>query len=52
MIDIRNIGYSYPGSRKEVFTNFSLNIKGNSIYGLLVNNGTGKSTLLYLISGM
>lgn len=52
MIDIRNIGYSYPGGRQEVFNNFSLSIKGNSIYGLLGKNGTGKSTLLYLISGM
>lgn len=52
MINIRNISYKYAGSRNNVFENFSLTIKGNSIYGLLGKNGTGKSTLLYLISGM
>lgn len=52
MIDIRNISYKYAGSKHYVFDNFSLAIKENSIYGLLGKNGTGKSTLLYLISGM
>ena len=35
-----------------MFTDFSLNIEGNKIYGLLGKNGTGKSTLLYLMSGL
>lgn len=52
MIDIKNICYSYPGSKREIFKNFSLSMKSDCIYGLLGKNGTGKSTLLYLISGM
>ena len=52
MIQVENISFSYPGSKHQVFTDFSLNIEGNKIYGLLGKNGTGKSTLLYLMSGL
>lgn len=52
MIDIKDLNYSYPGTRRKVFSDFNLNIEGNKIYGLLGKNGTGKSTLLYLISGL
>lgn len=52
MIDIRNLNYSYPGTKRNVFTDFSLGIEGGHVYGLLGKNGTGKSTLLYLISGL
>lgn len=51
MLEIQNISYGY---RKgfNVFDNFSLDIKEGGIYGLLGKNGTGKSTLLYLIMGL
>ncbi|MBQ8096294.1 MAG: ABC transporter ATP-binding protein [Prevotella sp.] len=52
MIDIKNITYSYPGQKQPVFSDFSLQLPENRIYGLLGKNGTGKSTLLYLISGL
>ena len=52
MIQVENISFSYPGSKHQVFTDFSLNIEGNKIYGLLGKNGTGKSTLPYLMSGL
>ena len=52
MIQIKDINFRYPGSKNQVFKDFSLNLKENNIYGLLGKNGTGKSTLLYLISGM
>ncbi len=52
MIDVRNLNYSYPGMKQKVFTDFSLAIEGGRVYGLLGKNGTGKSTLLYLISGL
>lgn len=35
-----------------MFTDFSLRLEQNKVYGLLGKNGTGKSTLLYLISGL
>lgn len=52
MIDIQNINFKYAGSKEEIFSNFSLQLNENNIYGLLGKNGTGKSTLLYLISGL
>ena len=52
MIEITNLGYHYPGSGHRVFNDFDLTIEGNHIYGLLGKNGTGKSTLLYLINGL
>ena len=52
MIQIQDINFRYPGSKHLVFRNFSLTLKENNIYGLLGKNGTGKSTLLYLISGL
>ncbi len=52
MITVKKLTYTYQGSRKRVFDNFSLTLNGNGIYGLLGKNGTGKSTLLYLISGL
>lgn len=52
MIQIKDIDFRYPGSKHLVFSDFSLELKENNIYGLLGKNGTGKSTLLYLISGL
>lgn len=52
MIQIENISFNYAGSTEKVFNDFSLQLKENNIYGLLGKNGTGKSTLLYLISGL
>lgn len=52
MITVNHLTYSYQGSSKKVFDDFSLTLQGNGIYGLLGKNGTGKSTLLYLISGL
>lgn len=52
MIEVSNIQFSYAGSKHRIFDNFSLTLKENNIYGLLGKNGTGKSTLLYLLSGL
>ena len=52
MIDINNISFAYPGQKEKVFDHFSLHLSANNIYGLLGKNGTGKSTLLYLIAGL
>ena len=52
MIQIKDIDFRYPSSKHLVFRDFSLELKENNIYGLLGKNGTGKSTLLYLISGL
>ena len=52
MIEIKDLSYSYKRSGHKVFEDFSLSLQENRIYGLLGKNGTGKSTLLYLISGL
>ena len=52
MIEVNNISFKYAGQKDLVFDNFSLRLEENNIYGLLGKNGTGKSTLLYLIAGL
>ena len=52
MIRIENLKYKYQGAGRYVFDGLNLAFEENNIYGLLGKNGTGKSTLLYLISGL
>ncbi|MBR1409750.1 MAG: ATP-binding cassette domain-containing protein [Prevotella sp.] len=52
MIEVNNISFKYAGGKSLVFDDFSLELKQDNIYGLLGKNGTGKSTLLYLIAGL
>jgi ABC-2 type transport system ATP-binding protein len=52
MITVNNLCFQYPGQKEKVFDDFNLQVEGSRIYGLLGKNGTGKSTLLYLISGL
>ena len=52
MIEVNNISFRYPGTKHNMFSNFNMSLEANNIYGLLGKNGTGKSTLLYLISGL
>ncbi|MCH5312703.1 MAG: ATP-binding cassette domain-containing protein, partial [Prevotella sp.] len=52
MINVENISYKYRGQESLVFDGFSIQLEENRIYGLLGKNGTGKSTLLYLLSGL
>ena len=52
MIEVNNISFKYAGGKHLVFDDFSLRLEENNIYGLLGKNGTGKSTLLYLIAGL
>lgn len=65
MIRIENINFDYTAGHtmrkiqsmagktgQPVFLDFSLSLRGNAIYGLLGKNGTGKSTLLYMLSGL
>ena len=52
MIEVNNISFKYAGQSSLVFDDFSLRLEANNIYGLLGKNGTGKSTLLYLVAGL
>ena len=51
MISIKNVRFGY-NSRQVVLDDFSLEFTQGGIYGLLGKNGTGKSTLLYLMVGL
>ncbi len=51
MLEIKNLTFAYRGT-KDVISDLSLEFKEGGIYGLLGKNGTGKSTLLYLIMGL
>lgn len=51
MINIKNVTFGYNKNFK-VLDDFSLDFEAGGVYGLLGKNGTGKSTLLYLITGL
>lgn len=50
MVEINNLTFYYR-ERKPIFENVSFEMK-NGIYGLLGENGVGKTTLLRIISGL
>ena len=52
MIEVKNLSFSYGKRKQSVFNDFSLTLDKGSVYGLLGKNGTGKSTLLYLMTGL
>jgi ABC-2 type transport system ATP-binding protein len=52
MIQIQDLSYKYSGASENVFDGLSLEFGEGRIYGLLGRNGVGKSTLLYLMSGL
>ena len=52
MLKINDLAFSYSGNGCKVFNDFSLSFEKGAVYGLLGKNGTGKSTLLYLITGL
>ena len=52
MLKINDLAFSYSGNGCKVFNDFSLSIEKGAVYGLLGLNGTGKSTLLYLLAGL
>lgn len=50
MIEIKNLDFSYKNL--SVFRNINIKFEPDNIYGLLGENGVGKTTLLKLISGL
>lgn len=51
MMEVKELTFGY-NRRQKVFENFSLSLGEGKICGLLGKNGTGKSTLLYLMTGL
>lgn len=52
MIQIEDMTFAYSRSKHNIHTDLTLTLNENKIYGLLGKNGTGKSTLLYLMAGL
>lgn len=50
MVELKEISFSY-NSEEKIFNDFSLKLNEGRFYGLLGKNGTGKTTLLKIISG-
>ena len=50
MIKIQDLAFSY--GKNEVLTNISMDLEPGRIYGLLGENGVGKTTLLTLLCGL
>ncbi len=50
MIQIKDLGFAYGDNT--VLKNISMNLQEGRIYGLLGENGVGKTTLLTLLSGL
>ena len=51
MIEIKNLDFGYRKGQM-VFNNISLKFEAGNIYGLLGENGVGKTTMLKIISGL
>ncbi|MCQ2375527.1 MAG: ATP-binding cassette domain-containing protein [Salinivirgaceae bacterium] len=47
---LQNLQFGYR--KHEVFSNLTINFEAGKIYGLLGKNGEGKSTMLYLMTGL
>ena len=50
MIKIENLGFSFGST--EVLRNINMTLEPGRIYGLLGENGVGKTTLLTLLCGL
>ena len=52
MIEIQDLSFSYGKRTPLVLEGLNFSLHNGAVYGLLGKNGTGKSTLLYLLSGL
>ena len=52
MMNVNQVSFGYGRKKAKVLDRFSMNLEKGSVYGLLGKNGTGKSTLLYLMAGL
>lgn len=52
ILALRNVGYKYPKSDKEVLKSITVNFETGKLYAVMGKSGAGKTTLLSLISGL
>jgi ATP-binding cassette subfamily B protein len=51
-IEVRRLGYAYPGSSRPVLHGIDLTIAAGTVVGIVGETGCGKSSLLDLITGL
>ncbi len=49
---IEGLEYSYPETKKKIFSDLNLEIFSNQLFGVIGKSGSGKSTLIDLFSGI
>ncbi len=52
MLKLHNISFAYPNKKETILSNINLSFQKGKIYGIKGSSGTGKSTLLNIISGL
>lgn len=52
MLSLRDISFSYPGRKKPLIDNFSMDLSSGEIVALVGPNGSGKTTLALIIAGI
>lgn len=52
MIKVNNLAFKYKSSKNNILENINLEFKEGEVVSIIGKNGTGKSTLLKLISGL
>lgn len=52
MLKVNDVTFSYRRKKWPVLRELSLEVKAGGVYGLMGKNGVGKSTLLYVMSGL
>jgi len=51
ILEIENLGFSYPNLKNPIIEKFNLTVKGGERIALLGSNGSGKTTMVKLILG-
>ena len=52
LIELKNLSFSYPESKNNLFKGINLNIHHGSVVGIVGVSGVGKTTLINLIMGL
>ncbi|NIZ19316.1 ATP-binding cassette domain-containing protein [Entomospira culicis] len=52
MLTIKQLSYRYPKGKKTLYKNLDITFSPGEIYGLMGQNGEGKTTLLKLVAGL
>ena len=52
MIEVKEVSFSYNGSKKQTLSNMNFKIEEGESVGIIGANGAGKSTMLKLLVGL